>query len=114
MEEGQTPDSMEGDQHFDQKLFMLCFQWQSKTIDYTKKKTGEREEKKYEHKWNRKTWKSLTEIILSKWRREDQEGKCSPDESDLIKENRHDEAFGLQIPKNNAALTLGFMFHKQT
>ena len=35
MKEGQTPDGVEGDQHFDQKLFMLCFQWQSETIDYT-------------------------------------------------------------------------------
>lgn len=35
MEERQTPDSVEGDQHFDQKLFMLRFQRQSKTIDYT-------------------------------------------------------------------------------
>lgn len=35
VEEGQTPDSVEGDQHFDQKLFMLRFQRQSETIDYT-------------------------------------------------------------------------------
>lgn len=35
VEEGQTPDSVEGDQHFDQKLFMLRFQWQSETINYT-------------------------------------------------------------------------------
>lgn len=35
VEKGQTPDSVEGDQHFDQKLFMLRFQRQSETIDYT-------------------------------------------------------------------------------
>jgi len=42
VEEGQAPDGVEGDQHFDQKLFMLRFQWQSETIDYTG--GGEREE----------------------------------------------------------------------
>lgn len=47
MEEGQTPDSMEGDQHFDQKLFMFCLQRQSKTIDYTEREGGrERGEEK--------------------------------------------------------------------
>lgn len=45
MEEGQTPDSVEGNQHFDQKLFMLCFQWQSKTIDYTGREKEETERK---------------------------------------------------------------------
>ena len=34
MEEGKTPHSVERDQHFDQKLFMLRFQGQSETIDY--------------------------------------------------------------------------------
>lgn len=42
VEEGQTPDSVEGDQHFDQKLFMLRFQRQSETIDYTVKEETER------------------------------------------------------------------------
>lgn len=41
MEEGQTPDSMKGDQDFNQKLLMFCFQWQSKTIDYTGRKRDE-------------------------------------------------------------------------
>lgn len=41
MEEGQTPDSVEWNQHFDQELFMLRFQWQSETINYTE---GRREE----------------------------------------------------------------------
>lgn len=49
MEEGQTPDSVEGDQHFDQKLFMLRFQRQSETINYTEgqRKGGGREKKAY-------------------------------------------------------------------
>lgn len=45
MEEGQTPDSVEGNQHFDQKLFMLCFQWQSETIDYTAREKEETKRK---------------------------------------------------------------------
>lgn len=52
VEEGQTPDSVEGDQHFDQKLFMLRFQWQSETIDYTGR---EREERESKHKLNMTT-----------------------------------------------------------
>lgn len=43
MEEGQTPDSMKWNQHFDQKLFMFCLQWQSKTIDYTGGGGGDKE-----------------------------------------------------------------------
>lgn len=35
VEERQTPDGVEGDQHLHQKLFMFCFQRQSETIDYT-------------------------------------------------------------------------------
>lgn len=34
VEERQTPDSVEGDQHLNQELFMFCFQRQSETIDY--------------------------------------------------------------------------------
>lgn len=35
VEERQTPDGVEGDQHFHQELFMFCLQRQSETIDYT-------------------------------------------------------------------------------
>lgn len=35
MEEGQTPDRVERDQHLNQELFMFCLQRQSEAIDYT-------------------------------------------------------------------------------
>lgn len=40
MEEGQTPDGVEGQQHSDQELFMLGFQRQSETIDYAEGEGG--------------------------------------------------------------------------
>lgn len=58
MEEGQTPDSVEGDQHFDQKLFVLCFQRQSETIDYTGREKKERK-RKSEHKLKQENVKEL-------------------------------------------------------
>lgn len=57
VKEGQTPDSVEGDQHFDQKLFMLRFQRQSETIDYTGEERDKNKESKYELNMN--TWKSF-------------------------------------------------------
>lgn len=35
VEEGQTPDRVERDQHLNQELFMFRLQRQSETIDYT-------------------------------------------------------------------------------
>lgn len=66
MEEGQTPDSVEGDQHFDQKLFMLRFQRQSETINYTEgqRKGGGRKR----HTLNMNTWKSF---IVKQWKLEE-------------------------------------------
>lgn len=65
VEEGQTPDGVEGEQHFDQKLFMLRFQWQSETIDYTGRETQRDREREYEHKLNMNTWKSF--IVEDQW-----------------------------------------------
>lgn len=45
MEEGQTPDSVKGQQHSDQKLFMLGFQRQSEPIDYAEEEEEEEEQK---------------------------------------------------------------------
>lgn len=49
MEEGQTPDSVEGDQHLNQELLMFCFQRQSETIDYTG--DAEKTQKKNQHEF---------------------------------------------------------------
>lgn len=65
VEEGQTPDGVEGEQHFDQKLFMLRFQGQSETIDYTGRETQTHREREYEHKLNMNTWKSF--IVEDQW-----------------------------------------------
>lgn len=69
VEEGQTPDGVEGEQHFDQKLFMLRFQWQSETIDYTgretQRHTDTEREREDEHKLNMNTWKSF--IVEDQW-----------------------------------------------
>ncbi len=69
MEEGQTPDSVQGDQHFDQKLFMLCFQWKGETIDYTG------EEREHTHEWTHEQFHPSKEnvcvyLVKNPWARD--------------------------------------------